>query len=113
MANASGFLKGINEEKLNFRGVIFCGLMIEDGVPKVLEFNVRFGDPEIQPVMRRFEGDWYDVLSKTAEGRLAEAELKWSKDAAVSVVIASGGYPGKYESIRFSRKARHKLLCRG
>ena len=92
------FLKGINEEKLNFRGVIFCGLMIEDGVPKVLEFNVRFGDPEIQPVMRRFEGDWYDVLTKTAEGRLAEAELKWSKDAAVSVVIASGGYPGKYEN---------------
>ncbi len=92
------FLKGINEEKLNFRGVIFCGLMIEDGVPKVLEFNVRFGDPEIQPVMRRFEGDWYDVLTKTAEGRLAEAELKWSKNAAVSVVIASGGYPGKYEN---------------
>ena len=92
------FLKGINEEKLNFKGVIFCGLMIENGVPKVLEFNVRFGDPEIQPVMRRFEGDWYDVLRKTADGKLAEAELKWSKDAAVSVVIASGGYPGKYES---------------
>ena len=92
------FLKGINEEKLNFKGVIFCGLMIENGIPKVLEFNVRFGDPEIQPVMRRFEGDWYDVLRKTADGKLAEAELKWSKDAAVSVVIAAGGYPGKYES---------------
>ena len=92
------FLKGINEEKLDFKGVIFCGLMIENGIPKVLEFNVRFGDPEIQPVMRRFEGDWYDVLQKTADGKLAEAELKWSKDAAVSVVIASGGYPGKYES---------------
>ena len=92
------FLKGINEEKLDFKGVIFCGLMIENGIPKVLEFNVRFGDPEIQPVMRRFEGDWYDVLRKTADGKLAEAELKWSKDAAVSVVIASGGYPGKYES---------------
>ena len=90
------FLKGINEEKLNFRGVIFCGLMIEDGVPKVLEFNVRFGDPEIQPVMRRFTGDWYDVLYKTATGKLAEAELTWSRDAAVSVVMASGGYPGKY-----------------
>ena len=92
------FLKGINEEKLNFRGVIFCGLMIENGIPRVLEFNVRFGDPEIQPVMRRFEGDWYDVLTKTVEGKLADAELKWSKDAAISVVIASGGYPGKYES---------------
>ncbi|MBR7106946.1 MAG: phosphoribosylamine--glycine ligase [Lentisphaeria bacterium] len=92
------FLKGINEEQLNFRGVIFCGLMIEDGVPKVLEFNVRFGDPEIQPVMRRFEGDWYDVLYKTATGELDKAELKWSKDAAISVVLASGGYPGKYEN---------------
>ena len=91
------FLKGINEEKLNFRGVIFCGIMVEDGKPKVLEFNVRFGDPEIQPVMRRFIGDWYDVLEKTVDGRLAEAELKWSKEAAVSVVMASGGYPGEYQ----------------
>ena len=91
------FLRGINEEKLYFRGVIFCGIMVCDNKPKVLEFNVRFGDPEIQPVMRRFIGDWYDVLEKTVEGRLAEAELKWSKDAAVSVVIASGGYPGEYE----------------
>ncbi|MBR2626191.1 MAG: phosphoribosylamine--glycine ligase [Lentisphaeria bacterium] len=91
------FLKGINEEKLNFRGVIFCGVMIDDGKPKVLEFNVRFGDPEIQPVMRRFVGDWYDVLEKTVDGRLAEAKLEWSKETAISVVIASGGYPGDYE----------------
>ena len=91
------FLKGINEEKLNFRGVIFCGIMVCDGKPKVLEFNVRFGDPEIQPVMRRFIGDWYDVLEKTVDGKLAEAKLEWSKEAAISVVIASGGYPGSYE----------------
>ena len=91
------FLKGINEENLYFRGVIFCGVMIDDGKPKVLEFNVRFGDPEIQPVMRRFVGDWYDVLEKTVDGKLDEAKLEWSKDAAVSVVIASGGYPGEYE----------------
>ena len=91
------FLRGINEEKLNFRGVIFCGIMIYEGVPKVLEFNVRFGDPEIQPVMRRFVGDWYDVLEKTVDGKLDEAKLEWSKEAAISVVIASGGYPGDYE----------------
>ena len=91
------FLKGINEEKLNFRGVIFCGIMIYEGQPKVLEFNVRFGDPEIQPVMRRFIGDWFDVLDKTADGRLAEAKLEWSKETAISVVMASGGYPGDYE----------------
>ena len=91
------FLKGINEEKLNFRGVIFCGIMIYEDQPKVLEFNVRFGDPEIQPVMRRFIGDWYDVLDKTVDGRLDEAELNWSKETAISVVLASGGYPGDYE----------------
>ncbi len=91
------FLKGINEEGLYFRGVIFCGIMVNDGKPKVLEFNVRFGDPEIQPVMRRFDGDWFDVLDKTVEGKLADAVLNWKKDAAVSVVIASGGYPGEYE----------------
>ena len=81
------FLKGINAEKLNFKGVIFCGLMINKGVPKVLEFNVRFGDPEIQPVLRRFQGDWYDVLYKTATGNLDKADINWSDDAAVSVVI--------------------------
>ncbi len=91
------FLKGIQEEKLDFRGVIFVGVMISEGQPKVLEFNVRFGDPEIQPVMRRFEGNWFDVLRKTAEGRLSEVKLAWSEEAAVSVVIASGGYPGKYQ----------------
>ncbi len=91
------FLRGIQEEKLDFRGVIFVGIMVTaGGVPKVLEFNVRFGDPEIQPVLRRFDGDWCDVLSKVACGRLEEAELIWSDDPAVSVVLASGGYPGKY-----------------
>ncbi len=91
------FLKGINAEGLYFRGVIFCGIMVDDGKPKVLEFNVRFGDPEIQPVMSRFDGDWFDVLEKTVDGKLDEAELKWKKEAAVSVVMASGGYPGDYE----------------
>ena len=91
------FLRGIQQEKLDFRGVIFVGIMVTaDGAPKVLEFNVRFGDPEIQPVLRRFDGDWFDVLDKVAHGRLSEAKLVWSPEPAVSVVIASGGYPGKY-----------------
>jgi phosphoribosylamine--glycine ligase len=90
------FLAGIKAEKLPFRGVIFVGIMVTDRGVKVLEFNVRFGDPEIQPVLRRFEGDLADVLLKTAQGKLAEAELRWSDDPAVSVVIASGGYPGDY-----------------
>ena len=90
------FLAGIQAEKLDFRGVIFVGIMVTGGVAKVLEFNVRFGDPEIQPVVRRFDGDWADALYKTADGRLDEAELIWSDDPAVSVVIAAGGYPGSY-----------------
>ncbi len=90
------FLKGVQAENLYFRGVIFVGIMVTADGPKVLEFNVRFGDPEIQPVLRRFDGDLYDVMYKTAEGKLAEAELVWSDDPAVSVVIASGGYPGSY-----------------
>ncbi|MDD3885546.1 MAG: phosphoribosylamine--glycine ligase [Victivallaceae bacterium] len=90
------FLEGVQSEDLDYRGVIFVGIMVCDGRPKVLEFNVRFGDPEIQPVMRRFDGDWFDVLLKTSEGKLAEADLVWSDDPAVSVVMASGGYPGKY-----------------
>ena len=91
------FLRGIQTEKLLFRGVIFVGIMVTEQGPKVLEFNVRFGDPEIQPVLRRFDGDLLDVMLKTAQGRLREAELIWSDDPAVSVVIASGGYPGAYE----------------
>ncbi len=91
------FLRGIQQDQLDFRGVIFVGVMVTEAGAKVLEFNVRFGDPEIQPVLRRFDGDLLDVLHKTAQGKLAEAELVWSDDPAVSVVIASGGYPGDYE----------------
>ena len=90
------FLRGIQKEKLNFKGVIFVGLMISNGIPKVLEFNVRFGDPEIQAVLRRFDGDFAETLKLVSEARLAEANLTWKDDPAVSVVIASGGYPGKY-----------------
>lgn len=90
------FLRGIQQEKLDFRGVIFVGLMIDHGKPKVLEFNVRFGDPEIQPVLRRFDGDWFDVVNHVAHGDLEHAKLVWSGEPAVSVVIAAGGYPGKY-----------------
>ena len=90
------FLHGVQQEKLGFRGVIFVGIMVTEQGPKVLEFNVRFGDPETQPVLRRFDGDLADVMFKTATGNLADAKLIWSDDPAVSVVIASGGYPGSY-----------------
>jgi phosphoribosylamine---glycine ligase len=91
------FLKGIQEDKLNFHGLVFVGVMVTDAGPKVLEFNVRFGDPEVQAVMRRFEGDLLDTMIKVADERLDEAELIWSKDPAVCIVLASGGYPISYE----------------
>ena len=90
------FLRGVQQEKLYFRGIIFVGIMVTENGPKVLEFNVRFGDPEIQAVLRRLDSDLLDVMMKTADGRLAEAEMKWSDDPSVCVVMASGGYPDTY-----------------
>ena len=91
------FLTGIQEDNLNFHGLVFVGVMVTDAGPKVLEFNVRFGDPEVQAVMRRFDGDLLDTMIKVVDEDLDKAELKWSKEPAVCIVIASGGYPISYE----------------
>jgi phosphoribosylamine--glycine ligase len=90
------FLRGIQQEKFNFRGLIFVGVMVTAAGPKVLEFNVRFGDPEVQAVLRRLDSDLLDAMLKTVDGRLNEAKLLWSDDPAVCVVMASGGYPENY-----------------
>lgn len=80
-----------------FKGVLYAGLMITKQGLRVLEYNVRFGDPECQPLMMRLESDLVDVLEATADGRLAEAPpLKWDPRPAVCVVMASEGYPGNY-----------------
>ena len=71
--------------------------MTEDG-PRVLEFNVRLGDPEAQVILPRLESDLVDIVDAVAHDRLSEVEVKWSGDAAVAVVLASGGYPGKYRT---------------
>lgn len=89
------FLHGVQAEKLNYHGVIFVGVMVTADGPKVLEFNVRFGDPEIQPVLMRLDSDLAELLLAVTDERLGEYEMNWSKDPAVSVIIASGGYPGK------------------
>jgi phosphoribosylamine--glycine ligase len=81
-----------------FRGVLYAGLMITNQGPKVLEYNVRFGDPECQPILMRLESDLVDVLEATVDGRLDEIEpLRFDPRPAVSVVMASEGYPGTYE----------------
>ena len=79
-----------------YTGVLYAGLMIEDGVPRLVEYNVRFGDPECQVLMMRLGSDILPALVAAAEGRLAEATLDWSPDPAMTVVVAAKGYPGSY-----------------
>ena len=79
-----------------FAGVLFAGLMIEDGAPRLVEYNVRFGDPEIQAIALRLGAQLLDLCLACAEGRLAGAKVNWAEDHALSVVIAAEGYPGDY-----------------
>ena len=79
-----------------FTGVLFVGLMIRDGQPRLVEFNVRFGDPECQGLMMRLGGQVLDLLQACAEGRLADARVHWADDHAMTVVMAADGYPGDY-----------------
>jgi len=82
---------------ITYRGVLYAGLMMTPGGPKVLEFNCRFGDPEAQPILMRLQSDLVDVILATIEGRLADVVLQWDQRNALCVVMASGGYPGAYE----------------
>ncbi len=88
--------KGLNEENIKFTGILFIGIMIKNNKAKVLEFNVRFGDPEAQVVIPRLENDLYEIINKTIEGTIEEKDLKWTGKKAVTVILASGGYPVKY-----------------
>jgi phosphoribosylamine--glycine ligase len=83
--------------KIEYRGVLYAGLMMTDGGPKVLEFNARFGDPECQPLMLRLKSDLVQVMDACIDGRLDEITLEWDERAAVCVVLAAAGYPGSYE----------------
>ncbi|SFS04472.1 phosphoribosylamine--glycine ligase [Yoonia litorea] len=80
-----------------FQGVLFCGLMIKNGQPRLVEYNVRFGDPECQCLMMRLGGQVLDLLQACAEGRLNEVQVNWADDHALTVVMAAKGYPGSYE----------------
>ena len=91
------FMKGLEAEGIDYRGVIFIGLMIENNHAKVLEFNVRFGDPETQVILLRLDSDLYDIMHATATKTLDQVEIKWKKEHAGCVVLASGGYPNAYE----------------
>ena len=90
-------LEGFQKDDLDFRGVLFIGLMIGENGPKVIEFNNRFGDPETQSVLLRLETDLFDIFNAVVDNKLADVNIKWSNQKAVCVVLASGGYPGDYE----------------
>jgi phosphoribosylamine--glycine ligase len=89
-------LRVMKAKGMPFRGVLFVGLMVDGERIDVIEFNVRFGDPECEPLMMRFDGDLAETLLACAEGNLAKAMLRLSPKSAVTVVLASGGYPGEY-----------------
>ncbi len=79
-----------------YQGVLYAGLMIEDGAPRLVEYNVRLGDPETQVLAPRLGGQLLDIFLACAEGRLSEARLNWAEDAALTIVVAARGYPGDY-----------------
>ena len=92
------FLKGIERENIEYRGVLYIGLMIVKDEPYVLEFNVRFGDPETQPLMMRLDSDLLDIVCAVIDQKLDKTEIKWKEEYALCVVLTSNGYPGHYEN---------------
>ncbi len=88
---------GMGEEGRPYKGVLYAGLMIHEGHPKVLEFNARFGDPETQPVLMRMKGDIVPILEACMKGTLSQHRIEWDNRSSVCVVMASKGYPGDYE----------------
>jgi phosphoribosylamine--glycine ligase len=88
----------MDAEGASFTGILYAGLMLTESGPRVIEFNCRFGDPEAQVVLSRLETDLLEIASAAANGQLDQVDVQWSDQAAVCVVMASGGYPGSYET---------------
>jgi phosphoribosylamine--glycine ligase len=91
-------IKGMKEEGRTFKGCLYFGLMITKNGPKVIEYNCRFGDPETQVVLPLLESDLFTIMKATTNGTLKDTEVKFSKNSAACVVMASNGYPQKYET---------------
>jgi len=90
------FMRGCAAEGIDYRGLLYPGVMLTKNGPKILEFNARFGDPETQVYLTRLENDLVELLDASVSGTLDKIELKWNPAASVCVVMASGGYPGNY-----------------
>jgi phosphoribosylamine--glycine ligase len=91
-------MQGLREQQVEFRGLLFPGLMITADGPRVLEFNCRFGDPETQAILPRMKSDLLELLEATIDGTISRHQIEWDPRPAVTVVLASGGYPDKYET---------------
>ncbi|NQT00011.1 MAG: phosphoribosylamine--glycine ligase, partial [Candidatus Omnitrophica bacterium] len=91
-------IRGLRSEGKIYSGMLYVGLMISKSGPQVLEFNVRFGDPETQAILPRLKNDLVEVMLATIEGNLGKITLYWDRRPCICVVVASGGYPGSYES---------------
>ena len=91
-------INGFIADGMDFKGILFIGLMIEKGLAKVLEFNVRFGDPEAQSLLPRLETDLVEIIDAVIDGDLKNCPIKWKNQAAVCVVMRSAGYPGDYQT---------------
>src|ERR1700678_3355636 len=89
---------GMKAEGAEYKGVLYCGLMMTARGPMVLEFNCRFGDPETQPILMRLESDLVEALEASIEGRVSDGDFRWSAEASACVVMASGGYPGTFDA---------------
>ena len=93
-------IKSLQGEGREYKGVLYAGLILTKEGPKVLEFNARFGDPETQVVLPRLKTDLIDILNAVIEGSLHKINIEWKNNSAVCVVVASGGYPGKYQKYK-------------
>jgi phosphoribosylamine--glycine ligase len=90
-------VEGMKAEGAEYKGILYCGLMMTAKGPMVLEFNCRFGDPETQPILMRLDSDLLEAVEASIEGRVSSGDFRWSQDATACVVMASGGYPGTFE----------------
>src|SRR5207249_11185729 len=91
-------LHGLLQQRVEFRGLLYPGLIITSEGPRVLEFNCRFGDPETQALMPRMKSDLLPLLEATIDGTIDKCAIEWDTSSAVTVVLASAAYPGKHES---------------
>jgi len=91
-------IAAMKAEGAEYKGILYCGIMMTARGPMVLEFNCRFGDPETQPILMRLESDLLEAMEAAVAGRASDGDFRWSPEPAVCVVMASGGYPGAFEA---------------